>query len=143
MYETLDDVLAHYGIKGMKWGVHRTDAQIAAARKVALKETPGKKVRASGGKGLPASVDAKRAAKMRQKAKASTTDALSTDDLKELVNRMNLEQQYARLAPKTPSQKAAKFVSEMISGVGKQQANRVANDFAGQKVGEFLKNHNN
>lgn len=29
--ETVEDILQHYGIKGMSWGVRRTDAQIAAA----------------------------------------------------------------------------------------------------------------
>jgi hypothetical protein len=31
MKHELDDVLKHYGIKGMKWGVKRSDEEIAAA----------------------------------------------------------------------------------------------------------------
>lgn len=28
---TLDDILVHYGVKGMKWGVRRSEAQLAKA----------------------------------------------------------------------------------------------------------------
>ena len=30
--QDVEDILQHYGIKGMKWGVRRTDAEIAAAK---------------------------------------------------------------------------------------------------------------
>lgn len=87
-----EEVLAHYGVKGMKWGVRR------GSQDVTLKTTPGKKVQAKGGRGQPVSNDAKEAATSRQKAKASTTDALSNKELQSLVTRMNLEQQYSRLS---------------------------------------------
>lgn len=91
--EQLDTFLAHYGVKGMKWGVHRDRTPTA----VEVKTRPGKKVKTSGGKHQSASEDAIRAAKIRQQAKKSTTDSLSNKELQELVSRMNLEQQYRNL----------------------------------------------
>ena len=70
---TVDDVLAHFGVKGMKWGVRKNrsgsaseDAQRADAAK--------KKIKTEGG-----------------------IKALSNNELRDLVNRMNLEQQYSNL----------------------------------------------
>lgn len=95
----LDRVLEHYGIKGMHWGVRRAvgrDGRVEVA--TATQPAPGKRLKAEGGVGQPAHPDAVRAAIARQTAKKSTTDSLSTKDLQDLVQRMNLEQQYARLS---------------------------------------------
>lgn len=75
MSESVDDVLAHYGVKGMKWGVRKS-------RK---------------GKPSPASEDATKAAGHRKTVKTSGTKALSNKELQELVTRMNLEAQYSTL----------------------------------------------
>lgn len=113
--------IKHYGIKGMKWGVRRKDPSASTATDVEVKKVPGKKVQTSGGKNQPVSDDAVKTAISRQKAKSSSTDSLSTKELQELVNRMNLEQQYDRLS--TP-QKAAgqKFVEDMLKRQGKNLA---------------------
>lgn len=98
---TAEDVLAHHGVKGMHWGKRKGDSTGAESpTDVVLKTRAGKLVKGSGGKNHPASEDALRVAVTRQKARKSTTDALSTKDLQELVNRMNLEQQYTTLAAK-------------------------------------------
>lgn len=89
------DFLEHYGVKGMKWGVRKRDKTPTA---VVLKERPGKRVKAKGGKYQPPSEDAKVAATYKQQAKRSSTDSLSNKELQALVNRMNLEEQYNRLA---------------------------------------------
>lgn len=91
----VETMLSHYGIKGMRWGVIRKNP--SGAVEVSTNTTPGKKVTATGGQNQPAHPDAIRVATSKQKAKVSTTDSLSTKELQELVNRMNLEQQYSRL----------------------------------------------
>lgn len=126
--ESLDDVLAHFGIPGMKWG-HRTTTPSA----VAVKETPGKKVKASGGKGQPASADAIATAISKQMAKKSTTDSLSNKELQAMITRMNLEQQYSRLRT-DPGGIGKKFVGSLLSSVGKQQATKYVNDSASTKI---------
>lgn len=127
-----ETVLAHYGVKGMKWGKRKSEPTSVTTTAV-----PGKRVKAKGGTLQPASDDAVRAAASKQRAKKSTTDSLSNKELQELVTRMNLEQQYARLAG--PSNPAKKFVVDTLTNVGKQQLTRIAQDQAAQQVTELLK----
>ena len=93
MPRTIDTVLAHHGVKGMKWGVRKSRETVPVSTKTA----PGRKVKTSGGQNHSPSEDAIKAAKIRQQAKKSTTDSLSNKDLQDLVTRMNLEQQYSNL----------------------------------------------
>jgi hypothetical protein len=73
--DVVDDILAHYGIKGMKWGVNRTREQIDS-------DSP----------------DVKNVKEAKAKIKTNrTTDVLSNKELQSVVTRMNLEQQYDRL----------------------------------------------
>lgn len=109
------DSIVHYGVKGMRWGVRRGDKSSSGPSEVLVKTTPGKRVETAGGKRQPAHEDAIRTAGHRQKAKASTTDSLSTKDLQELVNRMNLEQQYSKLAAGSKRENAgAKFAKDLM-----------------------------
>lgn len=67
--------LAHFGVKGQKWGVRRSREERAAA-----------------------SADAARAAELsRTAAKKGGLKELGNDEIRELVERMRLEQDYARL----------------------------------------------
>lgn len=136
MKTTTDEFIAHFGVKGMKWGVRRDRPDNV---EVSITERPGrKKLKTSGGDGRSASDDAKTAAVSRQIARRNSTDALSTKELQELVNRMNLEQQYSRLAAGTVSP-GRKFVADLLLNVGKQQATRVANEQATVYVNEAVK----
>lgn len=89
-----EDILIHYGVPGMQWGKRKTRTPSG----VEVTSTPGKRVKASGGKNEAPSEDAKRTAIQKQIAKRSSTDALSNNELKQLVERMNLEANYERLA---------------------------------------------
>ena len=112
----LELTLAHYGIKGMRWGVRRSQT----ARKTVPDDEPVTLVRnqktggidAKGGRGHAMSEDAKQAAALRQKAKASGSVALTNQEMKALIDRLNLETNYrkaiANNAP--PKTKGEKFI---------------------------------
>lgn len=95
--DNVENFLEHFGVKGMRWGIRKEDAIPAGEVRVTQKK-PGARVTTAGGHGVPAHPDAIKAATSRQKAKSSSTDSLSNKELQELVTRLNLEQQYSRLA---------------------------------------------
>lgn len=95
--EAAKNVLEHYGVKGMRWGVRRK-RDSSGPEPVKVQARPGKRVKAKGGKESPVAEDAIEAARLRQIAKRSTTDSLSNKELQALIGRMNLEEQYDRLA---------------------------------------------
>lgn len=70
---TLEEAIAHFGVRGMKWGVRRTKQQ------------------------LDSSDDAKVAAASIKKVKKGGTKALTNQELQQLVMRMNLERQFENL----------------------------------------------
>lgn len=109
--------LAHFGVKGMKWGVRKRDK---TPRPVEVKTAPGRKVKAKGGHNQPAAEDAIEAAKLKQVARKSTTDSLSNKELQQLLTRMQLEESYDRLrksdAQLSKGRKAAKRLLEGADG---------------------------
>lgn len=112
----LDDILAHYGVQGMKWGVRKPSS--SGPQDVKVKTYLGNRiVRTTGGKKHGLSEDATKAAVSRQKAKKSNVRSLSNKELQDLVNRMNLEQQYSQLEKKRV-EKGRKTVTDIIGVVG-------------------------
>lgn len=111
----LNAFLAHFGVKGMKWGVRRKSTR------------------------LPATGDSKAAQKVVTKAKVNSTDALSNKELRTAIERLNLEQQYSRLRPKTGSEKVKTWIADQLLGIGKEQASKIGRDFAAEQVKSALK----
>jgi 2'-5' RNA ligase len=110
MGDSVVDFLAHFGVKGMKWGVRRTKTSTST------------------------SDDAQRATEIRSKVKVGGTKALSNRELQDLITRMNLEQQYGRLNP-SKFQKGAKVVSDILQLGGTiNQAVAIANSPAGKAI---------
>lgn len=104
MMQTSMDVVAHYGVKGMHWGVRRSS--LPAVEK---------------------SHDAANAQEVFSKAKkAKTTDVLSNKELQDFISRVNLEMSYSRLTM-TSHQKAKKFVKDFFAEMGKSSVKRVVN----------------
>lgn len=121
--QDVDNFLAHYGVKGMKWGVRRSDGS------------------GSSGSSKPAPhEDAVKAKVFKDKVKKGSTDALSNDELQALVQRMNLEKQYKSLQPPTGAQRAKKFVADTLVNAGKQQATKAVSDQMSKRITRMLAN---
>jgi len=108
----LDDVLSHYGIKGMKWGVRRANP--------------------SGAKPA-ASSDHETATAAKAKVKAGGLKSLSNEELKTYLERMDLEKRYKKGNP-GPKEEATKFIKDMLLQIGKEEAKK----YAGKQIAKAL-----
>lgn len=103
----VEKFLSHFGVRGMHWGVHRSRSSRAAAAK--------------GKASTHVSPDAARATQLKTTVRTHGTQALSNKDLQDLVTRLNLESQHARLNQQHVSA-GRKFVNDTLKQVGQQQA---------------------
>lgn len=94
-----DDILYHHGVKGMKWGVRKAARQTRRADRKDYRRR--KRANPSAKKTYNKNV------KKRIKTKYTDIQELSTKELQDRVNRMNLERQYASLL-KTQRQAVSK-----------------------------------
>lgn len=93
MGDVVEDILKHYGVKGMRWGVRGGASSVG-----------------------PSSSDAKTAAKAKRKAQTSGVKSLSNQELRDLNQRLQLEQTYNNLNPTTVG-KGQKFVGQHLKSV--------------------------
>lgn len=116
--------LAHYGVPGMKWGVRKRRRAAAAASQGPVEPTvqrrPGGSInlkKTQGGQGFEPSQDARVAARNAIVAKRSGVAALSNQELKQLVDRMNLEMNYSKaMAARQPTKgPMRKILDDLVS----------------------------
>ena len=97
-----ENELYHHGIKGMKWGVRRTPAQLGHDTGGVDLQKAKKKVEAANtivneSQNINRKVSGRKQRKM-QKQQVQNAKAMTDQELRERVNRLNMEQQYARLS---------------------------------------------
>lgn len=96
------DELQHYGVLGMRWGIRKD-------RSGGSRRTKGQ---------INPSEDSKRATALRSKS----VSEMSNNELRELINRMNLEQQYSNLLNSSEKKKGQSIVKDILKEVGKEVA---------------------
>lgn len=128
---TEENALAHYGVLGMKWGVRKdrmgklgaAPRRAQARRKAAVKKL-ATKVRP------PASEDHAIVKNLGKKPASS----LSNTQLRELNNRLQLEQNYKQLQAKRKSEG-----QKMVEKVLKDVASRTVSEYIGKGLDEVMK----
>ena len=126
--------LYHYGVKGMKWGVRRTAAQLGHVVKKGYKKTQS----------AVDTVRTKRAAKKaeeaaKKRAKITNSRKLTNEELESRIKRLELEQRYQDLVKNTASvDKGRKFVESIVESSGKNLVGQVANHYGAKALNKLI-----
>ena len=104
--------LFHYGVKGMKWGVHRTHAEVRSdtikrqTKKIGLAGDISRNTSSAFNTASDLAGRASRSGKPSKRIK-NELSKMSDQELRNRLNRINMEQQYASLNPSRISRGAA------------------------------------
>lgn len=129
-----DYELYHYGVKGMKWGIRRTAAQLGHLAKAGYGRT---KTAIDIHK---AKRSAKKAAKIAaERAKIKNPKKLTDDELRARIKRLELEKQYKELENNTdPNKRGREFMTSVAETVGKNLISQVGNHYGATALNKMI-----
>jgi hypothetical protein len=132
------DTLMHYGVRGMKWGVIRNKIQKSVTRKPGA-HLEKERLAATTDGGEKTKVTVATATSKRPLMQRST-ESLSTPELRELINRMELEKRYLDLMKEPTKQSAGKeFVKTVIKDSALNISKQAATYALGKAVNKAFK----
>lgn len=117
-----DNELYHYGVPGMKWGTRRTHVQVRTdtinrqTKKLANVSNLGKSTSSAFNTASDLAGRASRSNKPSKKVK-NELSKMSDNELRNRLNRINMEQQYASLNP-SRMQRGASRASNALAAIG-------------------------
>lgn len=137
------DILVHYGVKGMKWGIRRSPAELARARGERAPKTTKKKTSFFSKKTVkkkPEKAPAKASTKKETSSK-KTPSEMTNDELQAAVRRLELEKRYRDLSPKKVSV-GRKIVDSVIIPALTESGKNLLKDYT-TKLGKQVLGLNN
>lgn len=124
-----ETVMKHYGVKGMKWGIRKKRVDLGIRRK-------GQEI----AKKRKENQERKLEERQTRTRKNTETYRLETDELRAVVERMRLENEYEKLVnPKNEKRRNAgvQIVVDVASGVLKS----VATDYSKHVINNFIRTY--
>ena len=119
--------LTHYGIKGMKWGVRRTPAQLG--HKISSKLRRNKK-----SSDEPKAEETKKAPAAKKTSTTKKAKDMTDEELRQAINRLQMERQYETLQQQTATKKGESRTKRLLKRVGNNIIVPAAEDTAKQIV---------
>lgn len=138
------DILVHYGVLGMKWGVRRSPAELARARGERAPKSTKKKTSFFSKKTVKKKPAKKTPAKKTEKKEESskkTLGEMTNEELQSAVRRLELEKRYRDLSPKKVSA-GKKIVDSVIIPALTESGKNLLKDYT-TKLGKQLLGLNN
>jgi len=128
------NILEHFGVKGMRWGVRR---KATVGPQEVIVNDKRKKIKVTGGSRHPASPDAVRARSLGQVGRKSGLKALSDNELNDYSRRLQLEQNVKRLEYNEKNA-AQKFVAGLLGQRGGRAPDEAGNETR-KRIGKAIK----
>lgn len=111
-------ILVHHGIKGMRWGVRRTPEQLGHAPKERRFRISIKKKNSNPSPTVKPAVS-------RSSSKNKSVHDLTDEELRQRINRIEMERKYALLTAKQKS-KGRQVVEQILGNAAKKTATKYA-----------------
>lgn len=124
-----ENQLIHYGILGMKWGVRRSEAQLARAR--------GKTPSSKSSEGSNNKSSSNTSTKSSSSAKSKKVSEMSDDELRKALNRIQMENQYTAEMVKQNPDKTAR-AKKIVADLAEKAVRDVANKAIDKAVKDFF-----
>ena len=135
--------LYHYGVKGMKWGVRRTPAQLGNKTSSTKKKKTGviaktaKKISSDHKKKTETKASIKRINELKKKKVSEMTD----DEIRERMQRLQLEKEYKKLLSEVDPRAVddgKKYVTDILKTIGKNSATNLGTQAVNHIVGNAI-----